>query len=146
MDKDFISAKMVMHASTRLYRVDRQGTKEFLSEYIKIYNIWTKNEFWEEYFWEMLSKKNRESMSLSVENMSTAEREQVVLFVDTSTVENLLLTFSMEMIDWNVPFDQVKKFVATMCTRNSLIESHQAGILVYLPHHFPSPPPNPPTP
>eukprot|EP01087_Luapelamoeba_hula_P020406 TRINITY_DN6958_c1_g2_i1.p1 TRINITY_DN6958_c1_g2~~TRINITY_DN6958_c1_g2_i1.p1 ORF type:complete len:1003 (-),score=238.67 TRINITY_DN6958_c1_g2_i1:126-2999(-) len=133
--KDYISARMMMHASSRLYREVDNGTgtweKEFISEYIKSFTIWKNIGFWEDYFCEVLSKKNRQSVRLQGRGNQIVKQGNAVsiMSLDNEVVSNLLTSFAHEMTLWSVETTDVRKFVTDMCLSNKVDPKTQNELL-----------------
>eukprot|EP01087_Luapelamoeba_hula_P010859 TRINITY_DN2895_c0_g1_i1.p1 TRINITY_DN2895_c0_g1~~TRINITY_DN2895_c0_g1_i1.p1 ORF type:complete len:603 (-),score=134.42 TRINITY_DN2895_c0_g1_i1:77-1885(-) len=131
-DKDFVSAKLLMHVSVRLYRVnDYEDTKEHISDYIKGYSIWKNLVFWEEYYWEMLTKKHRKSMKkLSLDSINLVDKDkhggEQESKMDSAMIMELLGLFVRRMYEWTLPYEELKRFVVLICERTSVPEA--AGI------------------
>ncbi|KYQ92066.1 hypothetical protein DLAC_06904 [Tieghemostelium lacteum] len=110
--QDFITAKVIFNSSDSLYRINsKTHENEYLKSFIKSGLVWKKMEFWEDMFWRILSKRHRKLLN---NNMET---------IDKDIVRNLLTYFGVNMIQFNLPMDQVSRFVSELSSLNQLSES-----------------------
>eukprot|EP00026_Physarum_polycephalum_P000387 Phypoly_transcript_00387.p1 GENE.Phypoly_transcript_00387~~Phypoly_transcript_00387.p1 ORF type:complete len:1116 (+),score=301.59 Phypoly_transcript_00387:141-3488(+) len=104
--KDFTSVRILMRISCSLSRVVN-GKTEYMQDFIKHYDIWKHVYFWEESFYEELSKQHQNR------NIETNE-------MDYGVVTNLLSSFAHNMNDWGVEADDIYHFVYDMCSRSAV--------------------------
>jgi len=110
---DYISAKILLETSHSLYN-DARGSPRFIKDYIKSHFLWQNLRFWEEYFWDTISKKYRKAIE-GVTAKDAIERKQKA-FIATS-----LKKFAKIMWGWgNLPGESVKHFVSNMADKHGL--------------------------
>lgn len=123
-----------MNVASKLHRVNPTSTSkedknEYLSRYIKGYSIWKTLGFWEQNFWERLSKKHRKSLKATKEEFNAIDKK--LPSVNSELIVQLLLSFTDEMMTWDVPLESVKKFVVLICVRNNISEEQRNDLLVH---------------
>lgn len=127
-----------MNVASKLHRANPNSTSkddkndEYLSKYIKGYSIWKSLGFWEQNFWERLSKKHRKSVKTSEEKISAAAIDRKLPYVNSELIVELLLSFTADMLTWDVPMESIKKFVVLICVRNNIAETQRNDLLVLL--------------
>eukprot|EP01132_Coremiostelium_polycephalum_P009978 gene9978-12230_t len=116
-DCDFITAKVIFHASSSLCRINtKSGQSEYLKDFIRSASIWKNIKFWEDYFYQQLTKSHRKRYNNNIDKL------------DRDIVFNLLSSFSLNMINF-LTLDEVKNFVNEMSTTHNLLKSDTNIIL-----------------
>eukprot|EP01133_Synstelium_polycarpum_P011536 gene11536-13464_t len=117
-DTDIITAKVILSASSALYRVTN-NQQEYVKEFIKSSPVWRNLRFWEDYFWEQLAKRHR-------------KRYDVIDGVDKEIVSNLLSYFGVNMAHFQVPLDQITSFLIDMGIANGMTNDEVQIVLEFL--------------
>ncbi|GAM22729.1 hypothetical protein SAMD00019534_059040 [Acytostelium subglobosum LB1] len=116
-EHDIITAKVIMHASSSLYRVNNGNQQEYIKDFIRSSPVWRTVRFWEDYFWDQLAKRHRKRFDQNFDG------------VDKEIVSNLLSFFGVNMVHFSVPHEEIKSFLVDMAQSNGLSSSEVNVVL-----------------
>jgi hypothetical protein len=63
-EKDFITAKILLHAATMIHRAAVDARDEFVHEFVHQYEIWAHLAFWEDLFFDELIQKHKSRIAI----------------------------------------------------------------------------------
>ncbi|EFA76728.1 hypothetical protein PPL_09479 [Heterostelium album PN500] len=119
-EHDLITAKVILNASSSLYRLTQNNQQEYIKDYIRSSPVWKSIKFWEDYFWTELAKRHRKRFESSIEG------------VDKEIVSNLLSYFGVNMIHFSLPNQEIHNFLVDMAQSNGLTTKEVNLVLDFL--------------
>ncbi len=127
-EKDFESAKFCMILSQTFYRVsnDSNNPRIFLQEAIEAHDIWKQIEFWEGIIKYSIHEEIHNQRSSSFCNQESPDDKQLRI---QSIAFGQLLSFTFNMLSFEIPKEKVKDPILIFCKIYKLPEEMASQIL-----------------
>jgi len=107
-----------MYASCALGRKNSPpGKPEYIQQHIRQYQIWKDLTFWEEFFWDELSRVRKEQNAGGLLD----EDPHFETSFHNHIIPRIIAGFAHDMIiSWSLPRTVVTEFIIMMCSRNTI--------------------------